>query len=117
MLRVWLAATSVVAMMTGVAVAQTSSSAGPTAAQQPRVREPIMASPGWAFVPRYLGSMGPIATPGSGDQGLPLYTEHPGSIAPITNFGSGNQGLSMEDGNATRMVIPGQPPNLMSTPE
>ena len=117
MLRLWLVATTVVALMTGVAVAQTSSPTGPAAAQQPGAGEPLMASPGSGVVPRYSGSMGPITAPGSNDQGLPLYTEHPDSIVPTTDSGFGNQGLSVEDGNGTRMIVPGQPPKLMSTPE
>ena len=117
MLRCWLAATTVAIVMTSVAVAQTSSSGGPNGPQQSGVAEPIMTSPGPAVAPRYLGSMAPTTVPGSGDQGVPLYIEHSDPRATIAVPGSGGQWPSMEDGNAPSMIVPGQPPKLMSTPE
>ena len=92
MLRLWLAAT-VVAMMTGVAVAQPASSIVSTGPQQPGARESDMTSTGSAGPTRFLGSMAP-STPGPGSQYLPT-----------------------EGGDATTMLVPGQPPKLMSTPE
>ena len=94
MLRVWLAATTVVAMMTGVAVAQTSSSVGATGPQQPGVGEPIMTSGGSAAVTRSDGSPAAAAIAGAGSHTRPT-----------------------DGGNATTTMVPGQPPKLMSTPE
>lgn len=116
MARFWLAATTGVAMMTGVAVAQTASSGGPAGPQQPGVEEPIMTiSPGSALVPGHAGSLAAITMPDSGGQGLSTYTDYPGPMA--TAPGSGSQGMPMDDGNATRMISPGQPPKLISEPE
>jgi hypothetical protein len=117
MLRIWLAATTVVAMMTGVAVAQTSSSVGPAGPQQPGVGEPIMTSGGSAVVPRYSGSMAPATPSASGNLALPMYTDYSGVMANTAIRGSGSQGMLMDDGNATGMIVPGQPPKLVSTPE
>jgi|HubBroStandDraft_1064217.scaffolds.fasta_scaffold374884_2 hypothetical protein len=116
MLRLWLAATTVVAMMTGVAVAQTSSSIGPAGPQPPGGGEPIMTSTGSAVPTGYLGSMALTTTQGPGNQSLPTdYTVYSGSMADTAIPGSGSQG--MDDGNATRMIVPGHPPEAASTPE
>jgi hypothetical protein len=114
MARFWLAATMGVAMMTGAAVAQTSSPVGPGGPQQPDVKEPIMTSPGPAVV---TGDSGSIATtlPDPGRQGSPMYTRGSGPMAAAP--GSGSQGMPIDDGNATRMLAPGQPPKLISEPE
>jgi len=117
MLRVWLAATTVVAMMTGGAVAQTSSSVGPTGQQQPGVGEPIVTTTGSAVVPRCSGSMAPATPSASGIPALPMFTEPPGAMANTAIPGSGSQGMFMDDGNATTMIVPGQPPGLVSEPE
>jgi hypothetical protein len=117
MLRLWLAATTALAMMTGVAVAQTSSSVGPTEPKPPGVGEPMMTSPGSAVVTRSEGSMAPATTPGAGNQSLPIYTEYSGPMAPTTVPGSGSKGMLTDGGDATSMIVPGQPPKLVSTPE
>jgi hypothetical protein len=115
MARFWLVATMGVAMMTGVAVAQTASSVGPTGPQQPGVEEPMMTSPGSAVMPGHSGSMAATTMPDSGGHGLPMYTDYSGPMATAPGFGS--RGMPMDDGNATRMIAPGQPPKLISEPE
>lgn len=118
MLRLWLAATTVVAMMTGVAVAQTSSSIGATGPQQPGVGEPIMVTSGSAVVTGYSGPMTTATVPGAGGQDLPMYyTEDLGPMATTIVPGSGSQDPRTYDGNAARLIVPGQPPKLVSTPE
>jgi hypothetical protein len=117
MVRRWLAATTAAAMMTGVAVAQISSSVGPTGPQQPDIGDPMPTSPD---APVGIGSSGSKATTivsDFGSQSLPLYTEYSGPMATPTGPGSGSPGVLMDNGNATRMIVPGQPPNLISTPE
>lgn len=117
MVRLWLAATMVAALMTGAAVAQTSSSVGPAGPLQPGVDEPMMTSLG---SPAEAGNSGFMATPVARDPGgrsLPIYTEYSGPMGTATDPDSGSQGGVMDNGNATRMVVPGQPPRLLTTPE
>jgi len=87
MLRFLLAATMVVAMMTGVAVAQTSPSS-------PGVGSPVTTSRGTGVVTGTMGSTATTTIPGSGSQGL------------ITNNGNGT----------SMMTVPGQPPQAIATP-
>ena len=94
MLKLWLAATMVVAMMSGVATAQISSSVGPTGSQQPNIGEPLTTSGSEASVTGYLGLMATTTIPVSGNQGPPIFNSYD-----------------------TGMIVPGQPPRLMSTPE
>jgi hypothetical protein len=127
MLRFCLAATTALAMMAGVAVAQTSGTVGAVAPHSPGVGEPIMtvAPPtslnGRPSEPAVVtGSEGSTATttaPGSGGQALPLHTLFSGPLATTASPGSGSQGVSTHEGNATGMIVPGQPPKLVSTPE
>jgi hypothetical protein len=117
MVRFWLAAVTVAAMMTGVAVAQTSSSVGPSGPEQPSAGEPMMTSPGSAVETGNSGLMATPIVPTSGSRSLPIYTEYSGPMAITTGPGSGSQGVLMDNGNATRMIVPGQPPKLASTPE
>jgi hypothetical protein len=117
MVRLWLAATTVAAVMTGVAVAQTSSSVGPTGPQQPGLDQPMMTSPGSPVRTGNSGSRATIIAPDSGSQSLPMYTDYSGPIATSTGPGSGSQGVLMDNGNATTMIVPGQPPKLVSAPE
>ncbi len=117
MVRFWLAAATVAAMMTGVAAAQTSSSVGPSGPQQPGVGEPMMTSLGSAAETGNAGLMATPIVPSSGSRSLPIYTEYSGPMATTTGPGSGSQGVLVDNGNATRMIMPGQPPKLASTPE
>jgi hypothetical protein len=127
MLRFWLAGTTALAMMAGVAVAQTSTTVQPIAPQSPGMAEPIMtmapptslngrpSEP--AVVTDSEGSTATTTAPGSGSQVLPLHTLFSGPMATTASPGSGSQGVSTGEGNATGMIVPGQPPKLVSTPE
>jgi hypothetical protein len=127
MLRFWLATTTALAMTAGVAAAQTSATVGPGAPQPLGVAEPIMtvAPPaslnGRASEPAQVtggeGSAAPFTGKGAGNLRLPIYTEYSGPMVTMAAPGSGNQGVSTDDGNATGMIVPGQPPKLVSTPE
>jgi hypothetical protein len=116
MVRRWLVATTVATMMTGAAVAQTSAAVGPAGSQQPGIGEPLMTSPGSPVGAVDSGSKA-IVAPGSGSLNLPTNTVYSGSMAPPTGPGSGSQGMLIDNGNATGMIVPGQPPKLISAPE
>jgi hypothetical protein len=95
MFRTWLAATTALAMMTGVAAAQTPSVVGTTGSQSPGVGAPIMSSRGSEVVTGVIGS-----------------------TATTTIPGSGGQGLLMSNGNGTSMMtVPGQPPDAIAIPK
>jgi hypothetical protein len=117
MLRFWLAATTALAMTTGIAVAQTSSTIGPTAPQQPRVEEPIMTLGASAGTIGNVASAAPTIVPDAGNQNLPVSTGNAGPMALIPISGAGSQGMSIDNGNATSAIVPGQPPKLISAPE
>jgi len=117
MLRFWLAATTALAMTTGVGFAQTLSTVGPAAPQQPRVEEPIMTLSGSAAATGNVASAAPTTVPDAGNRNLPVSTGYLGSMAPIPISGGGSQGMSIDNGNATSAIVPGQPPKLVSTPE
>jgi hypothetical protein len=104
MLRFWLTATTALAMMTGVAIAQTPSSVGPTAPQSPGLTEPIMT----VAPPASLNGRPSEPADAIGSAGSTATTSAPGS---------GRQGVSTDGGNATGTTVPGQPPKLVSTPE
>jgi hypothetical protein len=122
--RFWLAATTALATMAGVAVAQPSTTVAP---QSPGVAEPIMntAPPAplnerpnkSAVVTGNEGSTATTTAPSSGSQDLPLHTLFSGPMATTAVPSSGNRGVSTDKGNATGMIVPGQPPKLVSTPE
>jgi hypothetical protein len=116
MLRLWLAAATIVAMTTGVAVAQTSSSIGPAGPLPPGGGEPLMTSTGSAVPTGYLGSMALTTTQDPGNQSLPMHdTVYSDPRADTATPGSGSQG--MDDGNATSMIVPGQPSGATSAPK
>jgi hypothetical protein len=117
MLRFWLAATTALAMTTGIALAQTLLATGPTAPQQPRVEEPIMTLSGSAAAIGNVASAAHTTVPDAGNQTLPVSTGNAGPMAPIPISGAGSQGMSIDNGNATSAIVPGQPPKLISTPE
>jgi len=117
MLRRWLAATTVVAMMTDVAVAQTANTVEAAPQQSPSVVEPLATSNGSPSATAYLGSMSTSTGPGAASQTLPLYTGYSGPMATSAFPNFGGQGQLMYNGNGTSMIVPGQPPAAMSTPE
>ena len=104
MLRFWPAATTALAMLTGAAVAQTSAPVGPVAPQPPGVAEPIM-----TVAP-------PIVLNGRPSEPA-IVAGSESSTATTAVSGSSRQGISTDDGNASGMIVPGQPPKLVSTPE
>jgi len=88
MIRTWLAATTALAMMTGVAVDQIPSTS-------PTVGSSVTTSRGTGVV---IG--------------------HVGSTTTTTVPGSPSQGLLMNNGNGTSMMtVPGQPPQAIATPK
>ena len=102
MLRFPLTAATVLAMMTGVAAAQTASPVGPSAPQSPGMTEPIM-------------TVAPPASLNAGASGPAEATGSEGSTG--TTATPGSRGVATDGGNATGTVVPGQPPKLVSTPE
>jgi len=127
MLRFRLVVTTALTLMAGVAVAQTPTTVQPIAPQSPGMAEPIMtiAPPTSlngrpsesAVVTDSEGSTATTTAPGSGSQGLPLHTLFSGPMATTAFPGPGSQGVSTDNGNATGMIVPGQPPKSVSTPE
>jgi hypothetical protein len=120
MVRIWLMAAAVAAVMTSAAAAQTVSSIGPSGPQQPRMDEPMMISSWSAVETEDLGLTAPRIVPivpSSAGRSLPIYTEYFGPMATTTGPGSGSRGMLLDNGNSTGMLIPGQPPKLASTPE
>src|SRR5277367_3564817 len=99
MLRFWLASTTAVAMIVGVAAAQTSTTAVPIAPQPPGAAEPIMTiAPPTSLHPTSVNggpSESAVATgratsaAGGGDiLHLPIYTENPDATATSAFPGS-----------------------------
>jgi hypothetical protein len=122
--RFWLAATTALAMMEGVAVAQPSTTVDSVAPQSPGVAEPIMTiAPPASLNGRpsesavVTGSTASTAPVSADHLHLPIYTEYSGPIATTTVTGHGGSGVSTDDGNVTGMIVPGQPPKLVSAPE
>jgi hypothetical protein len=104
MLRFWLAATTALAMMTGVADAQTSPPVGPTGAQSSGVAEPIMI----VAAPTPMNGRASARAESTGSEG---------STGTTTAPGYGRHDVSTDGGNATGMMVPNQPPKLVSTLE
>src|SRR5277367_1224126 len=121
MLRFWLASTTAVAMIVGVAAAQTSTTAVPIAPQPPGAAEPIMTiapptslhptsvngGPSESAVATGRATSAAPTTAGGGDiLHLPIYTENPDATATSAFPGSGIQGVSTDSGNATGTIVP-----------
>jgi hypothetical protein len=127
MLKTCLAATTALAMMAGVAIAQTSATVGAVAPQSPGVGEPIMTiSPPAslngrpsesAVVTGSEGSTAPATVKGADNLHLPIDTEYRDLMATTAVTGHGSSGMLTDDGDATSTIVPGQPPKLVSTPE
>ena len=128
MLRIWLAATTALAMMAGVAIAQTSATVGAVAPQSPGVGEPIMTisppaslngrpSESAVVVTGGEASTTPATVKGADNLHLPIDTEYRDPMATTAVTGHGSSGMLTDDGDATSTIVPGQPPKLVSTPE